>query len=318
MGAEEPGQRLERRPRPAAPADPFEIGVEVQRGHPLDSATKRAQVARPPGSGPRALAAIAFARKLARDDLAIATGLAPAARCRPRPRERLPAGTDAMLTLRPGALTLSELRALWAAPAPLALDPAARPAVDAAARCVDRVIASGETVYGVNTGFGLLARTPHRRRAARRAAARAGAVAFGRHRRAARRRGRAPRPRAQGRLARARALGRALERDRGAGRARQRRRRALHPGAGLGRRVGRSRPARAPRLRADRRGRGEGRRPHRARRATRSPRRGWSRSCWGRRRAWRCSTARRCRRRWRSRGSSPPSARSPARSSPAR
>ena len=61
-----------------------------------------------------------------------------------------------MLTLRPGALTLSELRALWAAPAPLALDPAARPGVDAAARCVDRVIASGETVYGVNTGFGLL------------------------------------------------------------------------------------------------------------------------------------------------------------------
>jgi hypothetical protein len=45
---EKPRQRFERRPRAAAPADPFEIGVEVQRGHLLDSATKRAQVARPP------------------------------------------------------------------------------------------------------------------------------------------------------------------------------------------------------------------------------------------------------------------------------
>jgi histidine ammonia-lyase len=63
------------------------------------------------------------------------------------------------LTLRPGALALADLRALWAAPAALALDPAAKPAVDAAAATVDRVIASGATVYGVNTGFGLLART---------------------------------------------------------------------------------------------------------------------------------------------------------------
>jgi histidine ammonia-lyase len=61
--------------------------------------------------------------------------------------------------LTPGTLTLADLRALWSAPSPLALDPQARPGVDAAAACVDRVIASGETVYGVNTGFGLLART---------------------------------------------------------------------------------------------------------------------------------------------------------------
>ena len=38
-------------------------------------------------------------------------------------------------------------------------DVAARPAVDAAAATVGRVLAGGETVYGVNTGFGLLART---------------------------------------------------------------------------------------------------------------------------------------------------------------
>jgi histidine ammonia-lyase len=59
----------------------------------------------------------------------------------------------------PGQLGLADLRGLWSAPHALALDSAARPGVDAAAETVDRVIASGRTVYGVNTGFGLLART---------------------------------------------------------------------------------------------------------------------------------------------------------------
>jgi len=63
------------------------------------------------------------------------------------------------MTLVPGALTLADLRALWGAPSDLAIDPSARTKVDAAAACVDRVIGSGATVYGVNTGFGLLART---------------------------------------------------------------------------------------------------------------------------------------------------------------
>ena len=63
------------------------------------------------------------------------------------------------MLLVPGHLTFAELRRLWAEPATIAVDAAARPAVDAAAQTVDRVIASGRTVYGVNTGFGLLART---------------------------------------------------------------------------------------------------------------------------------------------------------------
>jgi histidine ammonia-lyase len=63
------------------------------------------------------------------------------------------------LDLLPARLELADLRRLWSAPLALVLDPAARPAVDAAAATVDRVIASGQTVYGVNTGFGLLART---------------------------------------------------------------------------------------------------------------------------------------------------------------
>jgi histidine ammonia-lyase len=63
------------------------------------------------------------------------------------------------LNLVPGRLALANLRRLWSEPMALAVDASAKPAVDAAAQAVDRVIASGRTVYGVNTGFGLLART---------------------------------------------------------------------------------------------------------------------------------------------------------------
>jgi len=63
------------------------------------------------------------------------------------------------IVLTPARLELSDLRRLWSEPMTLALDAAAKPAVDAAARTVDQLIASGRTVYGVNTGFGLLART---------------------------------------------------------------------------------------------------------------------------------------------------------------
>ena len=62
-------------------------------------------------------------------------------------------------SLPPGQLALSTLREIWSAPVRLALDPAARPGVDAAAATVQSVLSSGRTVYGVNTGFGLLART---------------------------------------------------------------------------------------------------------------------------------------------------------------
>ncbi len=61
--------------------------------------------------------------------------------------------------LRSGSLKLADLRRIWSQRPALMLDPAARGAVDAAAATVARVIAEGRTVYGVNTGFGLLART---------------------------------------------------------------------------------------------------------------------------------------------------------------
>ena len=64
-----------------------------------------------------------------------------------------------LLEFEPGALTLAELRALWASPHILHVDPQARASVDAAAATVADIVAARDTVYGVNTGFGLLART---------------------------------------------------------------------------------------------------------------------------------------------------------------
>jgi histidine ammonia-lyase len=60
--------------------------------------------------------------------------------------------------LNPGAVTLAELRAIWDG-APVALDADAWAAIDASAASIGRILASGRTVYGVNTGFGLLAQT---------------------------------------------------------------------------------------------------------------------------------------------------------------
>ncbi len=60
-------------------------------------------------------------------------------------------------TLSPGAVGLAQLEHLWRTDAPAALDPAVRPAVDAAAACVARAAAGEAAVYGVNTGFGKLA-----------------------------------------------------------------------------------------------------------------------------------------------------------------
>jgi histidine ammonia-lyase len=63
------------------------------------------------------------------------------------------------ITLAPGRVTLDTLRELWRAPHAIAVDPSAKPAVDAAAATIGRVLADQRVVYGVNTGFGLLART---------------------------------------------------------------------------------------------------------------------------------------------------------------
>jgi histidine ammonia-lyase len=62
------------------------------------------------------------------------------------------------VTLNPGAVTLAELRRVWAG-APVTLADTAWAEIAAASEAVGRILASGRTVYGVNTGFGLLAQT---------------------------------------------------------------------------------------------------------------------------------------------------------------
>jgi histidine ammonia-lyase len=60
--------------------------------------------------------------------------------------------------INPQEVALDDLRELWTG-AEARLDDAAMQRVAEAAASVDRIVAGGETVYGVNTGFGLLANT---------------------------------------------------------------------------------------------------------------------------------------------------------------
>ena len=64
------------------------------------------------------------------------------------------------LTLTPGQLTLADLRAINEdANIELNLDPSCYSAINKSADAVQQVIKQGKTVYGINTGFGLLANT---------------------------------------------------------------------------------------------------------------------------------------------------------------
>src|SRR5437764_6031041 len=63
-----------------------------------------------------------------------------------------------MLNLNPETVSLDQLRRLWAG-AEARLDGASMQRVAASAASVERIVAGGETVYGINTGFGLLANT---------------------------------------------------------------------------------------------------------------------------------------------------------------
>ena len=62
------------------------------------------------------------------------------------------------ILLSPGGLTLAQLRAIHRAAPRIRIDSRVRSAVDAAAATIAAIVDQGRTVYGVNTGFGLLAR----------------------------------------------------------------------------------------------------------------------------------------------------------------
>ncbi|MCG7496281.1 histidine ammonia-lyase [Vibrio sp. Of7-15] len=63
------------------------------------------------------------------------------------------------LTITPGKLSLNDLRHISRSPVKLSLDPAAIPDIEASTQVVNDVIAEDRVVYGINTGFGLLANT---------------------------------------------------------------------------------------------------------------------------------------------------------------
>ncbi|HLQ86514.1 MAG TPA: histidine ammonia-lyase, partial [Salinisphaeraceae bacterium] len=63
------------------------------------------------------------------------------------------------LAIKPGKMTLAELRAVYQAPLLVSVPASADADVQAAKQCVDRIVDEDRTVYGINTGFGLLAQT---------------------------------------------------------------------------------------------------------------------------------------------------------------
>ena len=65
----------------------------------------------------------------------------------------------AEITIGEAPLTLAQLRAALQSPVTVRLTPGAMAAIEAGARTVADIVARGDVVYGVNTGFGLLANT---------------------------------------------------------------------------------------------------------------------------------------------------------------
>lgn len=62
------------------------------------------------------------------------------------------------LTLEPGCLLLPDLRAVWQSAGRIALAPTAYAAIEASAATVQAIVAKGDPAYGINTGFGILAK----------------------------------------------------------------------------------------------------------------------------------------------------------------
>src|SRR5512134_1494876 len=63
------------------------------------------------------------------------------------------------ITIEPGRLALAELRSIWQQPVTLSLAAGSGAAIAASSAAVQRIVARGAPAYGINTGFGLLAKT---------------------------------------------------------------------------------------------------------------------------------------------------------------
>jgi len=66
--------------------------------------------------------------------------------------------TSPSMTIEPGRLTLPELRSIWQQPVTLSLAAGANAAIGASAAAIQRIVARGAPAYGINTGFGMLAK----------------------------------------------------------------------------------------------------------------------------------------------------------------
>ncbi|MBE9578746.1 MULTISPECIES: histidine ammonia-lyase [Moraxella] len=63
------------------------------------------------------------------------------------------------ITLTPRHLTFGQLRAIYNSPVTISLDPSAYDAIEKSHQAVQAIIARDKPAYGINTGFGLLAKT---------------------------------------------------------------------------------------------------------------------------------------------------------------
>ncbi len=63
------------------------------------------------------------------------------------------------LEIQPGKMTLAQARRVFEAPLQVSLPASADAAIQRSVDCVNRVVHENRTVYGINTGFGLLAQT---------------------------------------------------------------------------------------------------------------------------------------------------------------
>nr|WP_300309280.1 histidine ammonia-lyase [Halomonas sp.] len=63
------------------------------------------------------------------------------------------------IEIQPGKMTLAQARQVYQSTAQVSLPDSANAAIQRAVDCVNRVVAENRTVYGINTGFGLLAQT---------------------------------------------------------------------------------------------------------------------------------------------------------------
>lgn len=61
--------------------------------------------------------------------------------------------------IEPGQMTLADLRTIWQQATKIALTPTAYAAINASSATIDRIVAKGDAAYGINTGFGKLAKT---------------------------------------------------------------------------------------------------------------------------------------------------------------